>query len=285
MRVIAAVCAFLSAGSLPGALRAAAPAGSYTIEVSDPSIFPTGKEVGLVHDPAWKACALGNHYLVCLQGNLSSDLFGVIHAEQAIAQVIAEDALQSTSSFPIEVSGKVAGTLTHPTAKLQARGEGPIDSGPLVGTGKASLHVSCRATVTIGGFGCNALKMSFCFQPAVGRRDCADTGRQGNSFRTQRSLLMITFQVTTDARNAVSGSGALDLPDTGDHVDLTVTGKYDAKRDLASFRFVSTPQPGVTLAISKFDDAAQPRSGQLGFVIGGQHGAVDLSQVFVDHTL
>ena len=283
MRVIALTAALLAAGSLPAVALAAPPAGSYRIEVSEPGSFPMGRSIDLVQEPIWGACAYGKDYLVCLEGQLSSDPFGTIHADEAVAKLFAADSEQSSSSFPIEVTGNVSGTPTDSRARLRARGEGSVNAGSLVGTGKAVLRARCRASAN-GSFGCNTVTLSFCFQPEVGRRDCTGGPELGTSFRGQRSSWTLTFRVTTDARDAITGSGALDLAGTGDHVDLVVTGKYDPKRDLASFRFTSTPQPGVTLWIRNFDEATQPTSGRLEFVVGGAHGSLDLSQLSVGYT-
>jgi hypothetical protein len=279
MRVMRGFMAVAAALCLARVAHAGPPSGSYVVEV-----FGFAGQVRLADQAPWLACGSDSHFQVCFHAfELAQDVFGNITSDMT-AQMQFYSPIEPPSSFPMQQTGRVSGTWAHPKAKVSIKGAGPVVVHGLPGTGTGQIHFSCGLIQDF--FTCGPATLKFCLTVPGLRDECVDVSHGPvQAIQAPPSDWDLTFQAQTDAKNQVSGTGEVVLSSSGQKIELLMTGKYDPKRDLATFRFVSTPTPGVTLSITRFSEATQPRSGLLQFKIGGTSaGRVDLSTVFTDHT-
>jgi hypothetical protein len=268
-------------GLLTGQAWAGAPNGSHMARIGEPN------EIELIDDSSFDACNVffSLPLLACFQGRLVEDLFGNVTAADGRAQItFSSHGVQLESAFPVTLSGRVGGTFAHPALRLPIQGSGPVQFGDAVGTGKGSVKLVCvrapSGSLVDGQFDCRTAKMPFCVDvPGVGRGCASNRTIPRPGLHTKLSAWDFSFELATDPANVVSGTGTIDL-DTGEHVDLVATGKYDPRKDTSTLRFVSTPVAGITLTITRFSDSGERPTGRLDYKITGEaHARIDLVNV------
>ncbi|HTO06287.1 MAG TPA: hypothetical protein VMR86_04445 [Myxococcota bacterium] len=282
MRLTRAVTIGLAVfGLLAGAARAGAPSGSYTLRPPD--------DAELIDDPDFHACTvfISPNIVACFKGHLVEDVFGSVSASDGEAWVQYQHlGPPFYATFPVTLSGKMGGTFAHPQLKLPIRGSGTLQLGDDVGTGKGSVTLKCSRTPQAGLWGCRPTSMPFCVDvPGVGKGCGVHKKIAGAAIRVKVSAWTFSFELATDASNAVTGTATLDL-DTGEHVDLVASGKYNPRSQSSSLRFVSTPVAGITFAITKLADTGPGSipTGLLDYKLTGEaHGRIDFSKVLVFH--
>ena len=210
----------------------------------------------------------------------TSVVFEVDVSARALASVVGDgivDFLGDVSgACSVDVSGKVSGTVAKPSAQIAVAFAGPVSVLGVTGDGKGLLKLRCGPDDDLGPtqLDCKGT-VKFC-AAAPGLGHACGTAPAETTLATIGGDWTLVLDLETDERGVITGTAVTALGST-EVPDFTVTGKYDARKDVSSLSFKAVSPLVQKVTRISLKNFAPGVSGTLRFKIAGMSGAVDLA--------
>jgi hypothetical protein len=270
-RLSLSLCLSVSLGAARVAFAGPPGAGYDTIEIggSNELWVPSGDDEFCENDAPDEVCITSNDIATDGAGNVTGTGNLSVHFEDLF-----------DGNTPLTFTGQTGGTAIKPKHKIRMQGAGSgilqTDSGPLSADSTVDATFNCENPLPHGPeFVCKGRAKLCLF--AVGRHACSGGGVR---LRVSAAGGPWTFGMeagTDDDGKTVTANAITTLSD-GSSSDLFAgAGKYNAKSDQSSLKFVSTSGNKDKISFSKVvvDDTAIV-AGDLKFQVAGMKGRITL---------